>query len=176
MPSPRRRPIAATRPQTDNLPPVDFGPDIRRRRGEVAIEDAADPDAPRATVRRGRVAWVPDQWLARGVIDQRLHAAATRLVTAYEIGILGARDRPIARISWGRTAPAFMSDVQLDHASDYQRAMRSVGPMLCAALSWCVLSTGTLDGWAECKRWDARRAAGYLMAALDRLADHYEKG
>jgi hypothetical protein len=28
-------------------------------------------------------------------------------------------------------------------------------------------------GWAECKGWPVQRAQGYLLAALDRLAEHY---
>lgn len=153
---------------------ADFGPSLRRKRGEVVVEDVADPDRPNATIRRARVAWVPDLWLARGTIGQREHAAATRLVRSYEVGILGARERAIVRISFARSTPAGLPDVRLACASDYQRAMQAVGPKLSAALSWCVLSTGTIEGWAECKGWHRDRAAGYLLAALARLADHYE--
>lgn len=173
MPTRRRKPLTAP-PNASERETADFGPSIRRKRGEVVVADVADPDRPNATIRRARVQWVPDVWLARGTIGQREHAAATRLVDAYERGILGAREHTIARISFTRSAPSGLPDTRLACATDYQRAMAAVGITLSAALSWCVLSTGTVEGWAKCKGWPPKRAAGYLLAALDRLADHYD--
>jgi hypothetical protein len=173
MPRARRKPLsAALKPSGAEV--ADFGPAIRRKRGEVVVQDVGDPDAPNVTIRRGRVAWVPDLWLARGTIGQAEHAAAVRLVRAYEVGILGARERHIARISFTRPSPAGLPDGQLACAEDYRRAIQAVGITLSGALAWCVLSTGSVEGWAACKGWHRDRAAGYLMAALARLTDHYD--
>lgn len=152
----------------------DHGHTAQRSRLEVV--DAADPNQVNRTIRRARVAWVPDQWLARGVIGLHHHQAAVRIVLAYERGILGARDRPDVSVAMGKAVPRGFPDGQLAQAHDYRDAERAVGPQLSAALAWCVLSTGTIEGWAECKGWDHRRAGGYLQAALDRLAGHYGYG
>lgn len=166
-PAQRRRVIAPAEPVAD------LGPRVRLRRGEVAAEFAPDPDAPNRTIRRARVQWVPDLWLARGAIGRHHHDASCRYVAAYERGVLGGRERHAARISTNRPAPTGLPDAQLAAARDYALAERAVGIRLSAALAWCVLSTGTVEGWAECKGWHRDRASGYLLAALDRLAEHY---
>lgn len=169
------------KPSRSKDPVNDHGPKILTRRGKLKIhpsrvlEDAADPDQPNRTIRRARVQWLPDVWLAKKVISQEQHDAATRFVMAYEMGVLGAKDRSFHRISFGRVAPAGLANVQLFCITDYRQAEEAVGMSLSAALAWCVLSTGTVEGWAECKGWHRDRAAGYLMAALDRLVEHYRK-
>lgn len=152
---------------------LDHGPALRLIRGEVVLEDAADPDAPNRTLRRARVQWVPDVLLARGSIGQHHHDAATRYVVTYERGIMGARERSSADIRAPRAAPTGMPLAQLLAASDHQGAARAVGQVGCAPLAWCVIGRGTVEGWAECRGWSTARAGGYLMAALDRLAEHY---
>lgn len=154
-------------------PHMDHGPALRIARGDVVVVHAADPDQPNRTIRRARVQWVPDVWLAKGTIGQPQHQAAERFAMAYERGILGARDRPIVRVSFEKRAPQGLPDAQLACATDYRQAEQAVGIVLSSALSWCVLSTGTVDGWAQCKGWHRDRAAGYLLASLDRLAEHY---
>jgi hypothetical protein len=159
----------------------DHGPKILSRKGKLkvhpsrVVEDAADPAEPNRTIRRARVQWLPDVWLAKKVITQEQHDAATRFVMAYEMGVLGAKDRSFHRVSFNRPAPTALANVQLFCITDYRRAEEAVGLALSAALAWCVLSTGTVEGWAECKGWHRDRAAGYLMAALDRLVEHYQK-
>lgn len=153
-------------------PVSDLGPRVRLDRGDVMVEDAADPDRPNATVRRARAVWAPDVLLRNGTIDQPHHDAARRLHDAYALGVLGARDRLAVYIA--RTgAPAGYADAQLAAAEDYRRAAQAVGIVAMSALSWCVISNGTVAGWAECKGWPVQRAQGYLIAALDRLAQHY---
>ncbi|WP_424813554.1 hypothetical protein [Roseococcus sp. YIM B11640] len=157
----------------------DLGPKIVDRKGRPrlhpsrVIETAADPAHPNRTIRRARVQWLPDVWLSKGAIEQGHHDAATRFLTAYERGVLGAKDRHLTRISFNRAAPTGLPIAQLGCLSDYRAAEQAVGIMLSGALAWCVLSTGTVEGWAECKGWHRDRASGYLMAALDRLAEHY---
>ena len=153
-------------------PVADLGPRIRQERGEVVALDAPDPDAPNRTIRRARVVWCPDVLLSNNTISQAHHAAATRLHDAYALGVIGARHRLEAYVD--RTgAPAGYADARLAAVRDYQQAAQAVGQVAMAALAWCVISHGSVAGWAECRGWSKDRAGGYLLAALDRLAEHY---
>jgi hypothetical protein len=145
---------------------------MRIERGEVDVLDAPDPDHPNATLRRAKAVWAPDVLLRNGTIDQAHHSAATRLHDAYALGVMGARDRLAIYIA-KTGAPSGYADAQLAAAEDYRRAAQAVGIVAMSALSWCVISHGTVAGWAECKGWPVQRAQGYLLAALDRLAEHY---
>ena len=163
-----RRRTALTIPE----PVFDLGPQIRHQRGELVVEDAPDPDAPNRTIRRSRHEWAPDVLLRNGTIDQAHHDAATRLHDAFALGVMGARDRLAVYIA-KTGAPAGYSDAQLAASRDYALAAQAVGIVAMSALSWCVISHGTVAGWAERKGWPVQRAQGYLLAALDRLAEHY---
>lgn len=166
---PRRRNRAR---QPIPLEPFDVGPAEPRRRGEVMVTDAADPDNPSRTIRRARRVWAPDVLLAKGSIDQDHHSAATRFHNAYAVGVQGARDRLGVYVdNSGR--PSGLADARLAAVTDYRAAEAAVGPVASAALSWCVLSHGSVTGWAECRGWTVDKASGYLLAALDRLAHHY---
>lgn len=151
---------------------ADYGARYRLAPHEYQVEDAADPETPNRTVRRVRKKWTPDVLLLNGSITQAHHDAAQRYHNAYAVGMMGARDKIGVYVDC-RGAPHGISDARLAAATDYQRASQAVGITLQPALAWCVLSTGTIAGWAECKGWDKNRAWGYLMAALDRLAEHY---
>ena len=67
-----------------------------------------------------------------------------------------------------------LADRQLAAATDYRRAEMALGPRLLRVVQWCVLGGGSVLGYAQAHRTDRRRAYGYLLAALHRLADHYE--
>jgi type IV secretory pathway ATPase VirB11/archaellum biosynthesis ATPase len=162
------------RRNTPAEPIADFGPRARIERGEVVSVTVADPDSPNRTIRRGRVVWAPDVLLSNGTISDAHHAAATRLHDSYSLGILGARDRLAVYIDRCSVQAGF-ADAQLAAARDYREAAQAVGQVAMSALSWCVLSYGTVAGWAECKGWSKDRAGGYLLAALDRLAEHYDR-
>lgn len=156
-------------------PAGDFGPRAARDRGEVVVMDAPDPDNPNRTLRRARRIWAPDVLLANGTISQEIHNAAVRLHDAYALGVLGARDRLAVYVDRNGT-PSGFADAQLSAARDYREAAQAVGQVQMAALAWCVLSHGTVAGWAECKGWHVHKAQGYLLAALDRLSEWYRDG
>ena len=65
-------------------------------------------------------------------------------------------------------------DVQLSARSRYRAAVAAVGPSLCAILLPVVLSAWTVKQWSEERGMSETKAAGYLIAALDRLRDYYE--
>lgn len=137
----------------------------------VVISFGPDVDEPEKPVRRAGRAWAPDTLLSKGVITPVHHAAACKYLDQFQRGVLTAgRNKTIVPM---RQMVAQPGDTQLVAAKGYRDATLAVGTALTPALAWCVLSRGTVAGWAECRGWTPNKAAGYLIAALDRLAEHY---
>jgi len=165
----------------------------RRRKGIVAMHDT-DVLVPTTQVVNGaveRAAWDdPDDTGRRGsyvrmvygyrrsdplitlhrrspreVTPQHLQAAE-RLRDDYEIG----EGVNLGKGSGGEAGPM---DVQIDARTRYRSAVAAVGPSLCAILLPVVLSAWTVKQWAEDRGMSETKASGYLIAALDRLQDHY---
>jgi len=151
----------------------DLGPQLRLVHGDVAVEDAADPDAPNRTIRRARRVWAPAVLLANGSISPAHYDAALRYHNAYAVGVDGARDKLGIYVDCAAT-PSGYADARLAAVTDYRQATQAVGTVASSALSWCVLSYGSVAGWALSKGWSKDKAGGYLLAALDRLAEHYQ--
>ena len=150
-------------------PAADYGAQPWR----VVREHVADPDAPNRTIRRARVQWAPDVLLSARTIDQRLHAAAQRLLSDYEASTAGSPEQVGVYVDRS-VRPGSIADGQIDARTRYRMACQSVGQVGMTALAWCVLSQGTVAGWAECKGWNPQKALGLLLGALERLAEHYE--
>ena len=152
---------------------ADLGPPEGLKTGAVVVSFGPDVDDPNKTVRRAKRVWAPDTLLAKGAITPAHHAAACKYLEQYQRGVLGAgRNRSIVPMQ--RSAgPGGYQETQLAAAKGYRDATAAVGTTLTPALAWCVLSHGTVAGWAECRGWNPHKAAGYLIAALDRLAEHY---
>lgn len=153
---------------------ADLGPLEGFKTGAVGISFGPDLDCPNSAVKRAKRIWAPDTLLAKGAISPAQHTAACKYLEQYQRGILGAgRRRAIVPIR--RTvALGGYQDTQLSAARAFREAEKAVGLTLSPALAWCVLSHGTVTGWAECKGWNTNKTAGFLMAALDRLAEHYK--
>lgn len=150
----------------------DIGPMMLHRRGWLTLEDAPDPDAPNRTIRRARAVWVPDEWLRKGTIDQADHSAAVRYHDAYALGIEGARERMEFYVQM-TGAPSGYSDARLAAATDYRKASDAVGAFSANCLTWCVLRRSTVADWAGNRQLHPQIAAGYLLAAIHRLTEHY---
>lgn len=101
----------------------------------------------------------------REVTDQHLRAAE-RLRDDYEI----SEGVNLGKGSGGESGPL---DVQLDARARYRAAVQAVGPRLSTVLLPVVLSSWTVKQWAEDRGMSETKAAGYLIAALDRLQDHF---
>jgi len=166
---------------------------VRRRKGIVAMHET-DVMVPAAQVINGaveRAAWDdPDDTGRRGTYVRMVHGyrrsdplitlhrrsprevtqqhlqAAERLRDDYEI----SEGVNLGKGSGGDAGPL---DVQLDARTRYRTAVTAVGPSLCAVLLPVVLSAWTVKEWAEDRGMSETKAAGYLIAALDRLQDHY---
>lgn len=155
-------------------PQGDMGPAEGLASGAVVISFGPDVDDPNKTVRRAKRLWAPDTLLGKGAITPAHHAAATKYLDQYQRGVLGAgRSRTIVPMRKMVAQSGGYQETQLAAAKGYRDATAAVGTALTPALAWCVLSHGTVAGWAECRGWNPHKAAGYLIAALDRLAEHY---
>lgn len=140
----------------------------------VALERGADGKRHQRTVKGYRVV-DPILHLHRrspGEVTERHVRSANRLRDDYEAH-LGANSGRAPRVSGGGSGwePA---DYQIDAISRVSAAFNAVGPSM-----WHVLMPVVIHGWtvgrlAEARGSSAHRVQGYLVAALDRLADHYE--
>ena len=110
----------------------------------------------------------------RGTITKLHLAAGIKLRDDYEIGELGGRqglDLTEIRTGGDGGTP---SQVRLDALARYRGAVQAVGPRLSTIMLHVVISNGTVTSWAERRVMSLSRATGYLEAAMDRLADHYD--
>lgn len=164
-------PKRKTKPRAEALR-IDLGPDIRHRNGTATTETAADPDAPARTIHRARRVWAPDAMLRAGTISREQYEAAARYERDYTIAQGGSAE-PLGVFVDRSVGPGGMGVARIDAQTRYRKANQAVGLVLSPVLSWCVLSTGTVTGYAQTRNWPVHRAVGYLCAALDRLAEHY---
>lgn len=141
-------------------------------RGEAEVELAADPSVPNRSIRRARRVWLPDVLLKKGSIGQAHHDACTRYLSSYELGVAGARDRNGIMVD-GRVVHSGPADAQLAAITDYRKATAALGSSMAVAVDHCVLGTGTLASLGTLLGVNEMHAAGYMVAALDRLADHF---
>lgn len=162
------------RANLQRMPAADLGPSIRRLRGDVVAERVAVGSIGDAT--RARVEWAPLRLHRLGRITDLALAACVRFRDAYELAE-GARDgvgevAPIRGASppWSRLPVA---EARMMARDEYRAATQACGIQASAVLAWCVLRDGQVRGWAECRGIDREQAAGYLLAAIDRLAEYY---
>ena len=106
--------------------------------------------------------------------------AAGKFRDAYELGEMGARpgyERPEIRSS--SSGGMMPPETQLDALADLRAARDALGSSLCAIVDYIVLGIGADPGKANLKYWSEKRAErpeiskGRLLAALDRLTEHY---
>jgi hypothetical protein len=91
---------------------------------------------------------------------------------AWEPDILAARG--LITPSQLQAAIRYRESARAARKEAYRAATRDVGVTLAPGLAWCVVSWGTVSGWAECKGWDRQRALRDILAGLDKLAEHYK--
>lgn len=167
----------------------DLGPRLRRERGDVEVSlereaiDAAAPKPKTRRVKRAHRVWAPDALLRAGTIGLHHHNAAFRLEGEWQLGMEGAREAHsrLMRIAAGSTADGF-NDARLASLASCRAAKITIGAALWPVVSWCVLSTGSLSGFAQVKGWvsradgepDHKRAGRLLVESLTRLAALYD--
>lgn len=150
------------------LADVDHGPVLLIHRSEIERDDRTDPDAPNRTIAGTRRRDGLRQMLSRGHLTDAEWTAAERFRDdlAFAAGARGSGGRG----SSGSYGPG---KLQIDAQTRVNGALRAVGLVLGGVLSWVVISHGTIDGYATCKRIRLARASEMLHAALDRLAVFY---
>ena len=176
---------------------VDLGPRVRRDkigptedaavlRRSVAAETWVDPDDLDANRRAPRIITAsrradPLRVMAKrgGAINDRHIKAAERLVDLFEVGILGASENRGEKLSvpTGFGAGNYPPERRLDAIASLRRCFIVMGAIGSAVVSFVVLghdSQGRCDvaAWAARVRVDPKTARGYLIVALDALADH----
>lgn len=99
--------------------------------------------------------------------------AAARLRNDYETANGAQCTAAELRITSGAAGGKNPADVQLDAIARLRGAIQAVGPSLYGVLAPVVIHGWTVGRLAEARGSSAHRVTGYLVAALDRLADHY---
>jgi hypothetical protein len=154
-------------------PSFDHGPAEQIARGEVVVLDAGDPDAPSRTIRRARRAWAPDSMLRTGAINGNQYAAAMRYRGDWERSL--PRSTSTLGADAGRTlgyGPSAVPIYRLHAAREHAAATDALGPLREVA-ECCLLQNHTAEAFGQARGWQPAKASGYLLAALDVLAEHY---
>lgn len=153
---------------------ADLGPSIRRLRGDVVTERVATGTVGEAS--RARVEWAPLRLHRLGRIPDGALAACSRYRDAWELAE-GARDGVGETMAVRGASPPWarlpVAEARMAARDEYRAATVACGVQASAVLGWCVLRDGQVRGWAECRGIDREQAAGYLLAAIDRLAEFY---
>lgn len=137
------------------------------------INGTAAPDAKRGGYRRASLLGT---MAAHGVVTGAHLRAAARFSTAYEVGIIGASPVQMA-VEWVDGASGDgITDRQLAEAAVYVAACDALGASLRSPVQWAALHRWSLAEIAYGLGVSEARASGYLVAGLDRLADHFWPG
>ena len=172
----QRRGVGGLKPRAQPSPDSrsDLGPLVRLRRDDVAAERIAE--GTRGTIDRARVQWAPLRLHQAGRITREALEACVRYRDAWEVSE-GARDDAgtmpgvvVRAAPWSRLP---LAERRMRARDEYRAATQACGVQASAVLAWCVLQDGQVAGWAECRGLDRNAGAGYLLAAIERLAEHY---
>jgi hypothetical protein len=111
---------------------------------------------------------------SKAEVTDRHIRSAEQFRDDYEIGILGARPPRHGNSTGSTAAGGGLTEMQMLAADAYRRARSSVGESQCRILDAVVLGLDNVSSYAAKVNVSEQVAKGYLIAALDRLADHYE--
>lgn len=165
-------PDGMTRPRKPAEPANNFGPIAQRINGRVEVVNAADPDNPSRTIRRGRVVCHYDTAWRKGHISDAEREAADRYAQTQE-RLEGARERhegPSAQSrAWERT-PALTA---MQASASITAAHQAIGNDGAALLIMYVKHNWTSESIAARRHEDRKLTMGRIRAALCRLAEHW---
>ncbi len=164
---------------------------VRSRQAAIAAEAArqaeahAEEQAPLAQRQNGTA--IPDlrrggyrradplqAMRSHGVVSATHLRAADRFSADYEVGILGASPVQLTTEWVDGGGGQGLTDRQLAAADSYRAACDALGASLRTVVQWVALHRWTIKSVATALRVPEQRASGYLVAGLDRLADHYQ--
>lgn len=156
----------------------DFGPELRLARREVVVEDAPDPDRPRRTIRRARVADPLSRMAKRGELSARHLAAAEALRALHGRCGFGGPGSPMDRLGMP-SAPAAapgagpLGAAELLARGELRRVLLGLstfGPVV----RWVVLDGGRLDDFARASRRRRQAISLHFHDAMEALASWWD--
>jgi hypothetical protein len=159
--------------------PVEFvrlGRDVELAEWRDPTDDNPNARTPKTVKAYRRVDVLATLYKRGGLVTLEHRAGAERYRTAYEVGHEGA----VGGGSGGRGErvqecyqPGGPTMARLDQLSVYRAATQAVGPTLSGVLMHVVLLNSDVTGWAEWRGVRREVAMGFLIAALDRLCEHF---
>lgn len=153
---------------------TDDGKRVELLAPRLEVVDGPHPEQPNVSVRRARVADPLRRMLKRGEIEARHRVAAEHLRRLYETGISPHLPSGLAP----KVAGALFGGAY-EYASDALSCRRKVQAAIFAvepdgaAITFCVLSYGTLDGYSAANRIRRQDAGQSLRRGLEALAHHF---
>jgi hypothetical protein len=138
--------------------------------GRVTVEPHVVTTAGVIAQYRARALSTLERYHRRRQISDRQALAGTRLYRAWAIGIVGSHDPEAGSGAW---QPAGYSDVRLDAATDYRRAVQHLGKRLSPVVLAVVCDDVTVESWAKQRGIDRKGAMEVFRTSLDILADWF---
>lgn len=150
---------------------ADHGTAIRLARGDLDVSDRPDPENPNRTVRR---ASVRVHYTHMGLTDPQMEAANRLCVQVERAG--GGMWKPDGVVvSLHPSQRGHPAEWQLAATRDVENARVALGKTAWAVVWACVVENRPMS--AEAVSGHARAVlTGRLLAALDRLAEHWRMG
>jgi hypothetical protein len=114
--------------------------------------------------------------LDNGSISRGHARAARRFRKDYELGEIGLRAaRNLADAPNGFASGTGPSESRMKHLEAYRATVSALMPHLLEVIVAIVIQDETTLSYSQRKRMNRQAVAGYLLASLDHLADHYAK-
>lgn len=155
---------------------------IRLANGTVEKGDWRDPDDMSVVKRTARVIHgvrardVIESLLASGTLNKRTARVARRFRRLYELGVVGMRaPKSLSDTPSGFFPSGGPSESRLAHLSEYNSVIASVGPHLSRIVVAILVHEQTIQSYAGHNRLNRAATAGYFQAAVDAVADWFEK-
>ena len=162
----------------------EIAPAIQQATGKVEPVTIRDPDDlnphrrhPKMVASFRSTADPVRQLVNVGCLSRRHGVAAERLRRDYELGVFGM-SHGVFKYEPDRVQGVGAADgpsaMQGEHLEYFQRAEAAVGPRLFAVLVACIISGQPITDYATKLQINRQNASGRLIAACDRLLDHYD--
>jgi hypothetical protein len=138
--------------------------------GRVTVEPHLVTTAGVIAQYRARAVPVLERYHRRRQISDRQYHGALRLYENWALGIVGSHDPEAGAGPW---QPAGYSDVRLDAATNYRRAVQHLGKRLSPVVLAVVCDDFTVESWAKQRGIDRKGAMEVFRTSLDILADWF---
>lgn len=175
----RRRVVGLLRDDRVKDRPV---PKVRIDNHTALVADWRDPDDMSAQRRTAKIVHGfrsrdPIQVLVDNSTIGRTHArAARRFRKDYELGVVGLRaSRDLADPPSGFASGSGPSEARMKHLEAYRATIAALLPHLLEAIVAIIVREETILVYSTKKGMSRHAVAGYILASLDYLSDHYRR-